>query len=582
MTSLVFDIEFINNKDVFDEYRRQYTSVERLAYNYIADTPFENRLKTTEYQKATSNLNVYLKSKNNVDLIINNSYLMLCLISNANTKVSSLEEISDLDKKTRERLVKDIKSLNNKLSKMTSKKKKIQKKIEKINKKIAKKQGQITHIDNKKYKCVDGTVDLTRNYTKQQWRIKHSKEINGHIITKEELNEARLHPVYIIGESAHHGNRLCWIEKEYTVDKKTGEILNEELYFDLCFNRGKKSKSTHIIIKPKDKLPDNYKKLIEQFYILDKNPDMKPVALTYTIKANQLTISYDEKELNRGKYEHIQRIPNRVMSIDNNPNYLGYSIVDWYSSSDYRIIDTGIYSIKDINDEWFALNKEKNVKPDDERRIKNSNKRTHEIFEITHSLIHKANYYKCSLFGIEDLNIQSNDRLIGSNLNYLCNNMWMRNDMYTNINKLCNIFNITCLDVKCNYSSIYGNIIFRKEGLSDPINAALEIGRRTYEYYNQYKIKTKKQIHNIIKPVESDFKQSIAEALEAFRFYHANDEVKCAQFNNLYTKFMTDMIDLFDLYNVLKKTGTPYRVPVKTNQNDGRFSSLKSKVKFIH
>jgi hypothetical protein len=45
---------------------------------------------------------------------------------------------------------------------------------------------------------------------------------------------------------------------------------------------------------------------------------------------------------------------------------------------------------------------------------------------------------------------------------------------------------------------------------------------------------------------------------------------------------MTDTIDLFDLYNVLKKTGTPYRVPVKTNQKDGRFSSLKSKVKFIH
>jgi hypothetical protein len=82
--------------------------------------------------------------------------------------------------------------------------------------------------------------------------------------------------------------------------------------------------------------------------------------------------------------------------------------------------------------------------------------------------------------------------------------------------------------MQCSYSSIYGNIIFRKEGLSDPINAALEIGRRTYEYYNQYKIKTKKQIHNIIKPVESDFKQSIAEALEAFRFHHANDEVKCA------------------------------------------------------
>lgn len=466
--------------------------------------------------------------------------------------------------------------MNEKISKLTSSKKKSVEKKNKLKEKVSKKQAQITHIDNKKYKCVDGTTSLMRRYTNQQWKLQHNEEIKGEVITKEELQEARLHPIHIIGESAHHGNRFCWIEKEEVVDEETGEIT-EVFYFDLCFDRIKKSNSTHIILKITNKLNQNHIKMLEKFYELDKNDNLIPVALTYNITSDKLTITYNEKELYKNEYTHIQRIPNRVMAIDNNPNYLGWSIVDWYSSSDYRIIQSGIYSIKEINDEWFALNRLGNVSSDDERRIDNHNKREHEIYEITHNLIHKANYYKCSLFGIEDLNIISTDRILGQNLNALCNNLWMRNDMFNNIHKLCNIFNIRCLDINASYSSIYGNIIFRKEGLSDPINASLEIGRRAYEFYNQYIIKTKDKIRNIIKPVGSDFKKSIAEALEAFRLHNNKNADKQIQF----AKFMTDTTDLYELYLVLKKTGTPYRVPIK--QNDVlRFLSPKSKVKIIH
>lgn len=412
-----------------------------------------------------------------------------------------------------------------------------------------------------------------RRYTKQQWKLQHNVEVKS-VISKEELTESMLHPIYIIGESAHHGNRFCWIEKEEVVDEETGEI-ESVFYFDLSFDRIKKSKSTHIKIRIDNKCSYNYKKLIELFYELDKNKDKCPIALTYTISKDKLCITYNESELY--KNHHIERIPNRVMSIDNNPNYLGWSIVDWYSSSEYKIIQSGVYSIKEINDEWFALNSLKNISSDNERRIDNHNKREHEIFEITHNLIHKANYYKCSLFGIEDLSIVSTDRILGQNLNALCNNLWLRNNMFNNIHKLCNMYNIKCLDINCKYSSIYGNIIFRKDKLSDPINASLEVGRRTYEFYNQYIIKTKEIQHNIIKPVGSDFKKSITEALEAFRLHNEN----CADKQTMFAKFMTDTTDLYELYLVLKKTGTPYRVPIK--QNDvSRFLSPKSKVNVIH
>lgn len=97
MTSLVFDTEIVENKSVFDDYRREYTSVERLAYNYISDRDVKDRLTTFEYHKASSELISYLKSKNNVDLITSKSYLLNCLISNANSKVNSLEELKKID-----------------------------------------------------------------------------------------------------------------------------------------------------------------------------------------------------------------------------------------------------------------------------------------------------------------------------------------------------------------------------------------------------------------------------------------------------------------------------------------------------
>jgi len=97
MTSLTFDIEIVENKSVFNNYRREYTSVERLAYNYISDRDVKDRLSTFEYQKSNSDIQIYLKSKNNVDLITSNSYLLNCLISNANSKVNSLEELKKID-----------------------------------------------------------------------------------------------------------------------------------------------------------------------------------------------------------------------------------------------------------------------------------------------------------------------------------------------------------------------------------------------------------------------------------------------------------------------------------------------------
>ena len=68
-----------------------------------------------------------------------------------------------------------------------------------------------------------------------------------------------------------------------------------------------------------------------------------------------------------------------------NPNYIGWSVVDWKSSSVFYIVQTGVYSIKDLNDKDFSL-KGKGLASDSKQRTYISNKRNHEILQISKNL----------------------------------------------------------------------------------------------------------------------------------------------------------------------------------------------------
>ena len=187
------------------------------------------------------------------------------------------------------------------------------------------------------------------------------------------------------------------------------------------------------------------------------------------------------------------------MSLDLNPNYIGWSIVDWKSESEFKLVKSGIYSIKNLNDKDFNL-KNKHLDSSSKERQYISNKRNHEVLEISKNIINKAIYYKCQIVSIEDLNIKSSDKGLGKNYNKLVNNCWNRNTLVNNLCKRCNIFNIKLLKVKPEYSSFIGNILYRSLNLPDMVLASIEIGRRAYEFYNQYISKTKQQKKNIVQP----------------------------------------------------------------------------------
>ena len=247
------------------------------------------------------------------------------------------------------------------------------------------------------------------------------------------------------------------------------------------------------------------------------------------------------------------------MSIDLNPNYIGYSIVDWKSSSEFKVITSGVYSIKHLNDLDFNL-KGKSISSDDPKRIYLSNKRQHEILEISKNLINKAIYYKCSIFSMEDLSIKSSDKENGKRFNKLVNNLWCRNLLVNNISKRCNIFKIKLLKVKPEYSSFIGNFLFRNLNLPDMVLSSIEISRRAYEFNCQYITKTKNIKKNIIQPLVSDFKDLIIKSLEEF---------------NINEKFES----LIDIYYFFKKYGMKYRISFDNNQKFYRFFSDCSLIK---
>ena len=246
-----------------------------------------------------------------------------------------------------------------------------------------------------------------------------------------------------------------------------------------------------------------------------------------------------------------------------NPNYIGWSIVDWKSESEFKVIKSGIYSIKELNDKDFGL-KWKGLDPCSKERKYITNKRNYEAIQIIKNIINKAIYYKCQIISIEDLNIKSSDRELGKQYNKLVNNSWNRNQFVNNLTKRCNIFNIKLLKVKPEYSSFIGNFLYRSLNKPDMVLASIEIGRRGYEYYNQYISRTKEQIKNIIQPRISDFRHFYKKSLEEFQIEDKS-------------------LSLKELYYIFKKSKMLYRLSIdKFDLQFSRFFTPKSYMKMIN
>lgn len=289
---------------------------------------------------------------------------------------------------------------------------------------------------------------------------------------------------------------------------------------------------------------------------------MESKTLPVTIRMNQtyIYLTFDYNKIKEVKLK-TSLIKNRIMSIDQNPNYIGWIVIDWFDEDNYTIIDKGVISNKPLSDKWFSL-KDKGIDSNDKKRIYLVNKRNYEICKIGQLLTNLARHYQCSIFSIEKLNFKDSNPDKGKRVNTLCNNLWCRTVLYSQLRKYTSLYNITFLEVISNYSSFIGNLVYRQEKLPDMILASIEIGRRGYEFYHQYILGDKQKEKNIILPKLELVTERISKSLEEL-------------------KIPSQYETLLELYSAIKKSKHKYRLSLEECMTSPSFSSKDYKRKGI-
>ena len=337
-------------------------------------------------------------------------------------------------------------------------------------------------------------------------------------ISKEEFQIKKLRPLYSVGESPQKGNR------------KFSIITENHIIF-------KPNKYEHFLLEINPSR--NYQKYLLE---LSDLANQKKIPIDFKLGLEYIYISFD---LNKLKSEKVisEKIKDRYFAIDMNPNYVGYTVIDWIDGQNYKIIDKGAISLKDLNDFDNSL-KGKGFTSDSKERKYISNKRNYEISDIAHKLERIANHYECENFVMEDLSIPSKDNGKGKRFNRLCNNQWCRNRFCNIIKKLCKLDKIKILEVIPNYTSFIGNLVYRSEKLPDFVLASIEISRRGYEFNHQYILKDKDKKKNIVQGNFDEDKVVYAQSLEEL---------------NISEQFSSFQ----ELYDIIKKSKTRYRFPLE-------------------
>lgn len=329
-------------------------------------------------------------------------------------------------------------------------------------------------------------------------------------ISHEEFEIKRLLPIYSIGQALSKSNRKF-------------QILDcETILF-------KPSSKNHIILTLTG-LSLKYRQYLTR---LCEIQELRQIPITYKLDLEYVYITFDYNVLKTYKY-NVKK--NRIFAIDMNPNYVGYSVADWKSETEFNLVTSGVISLENLTKYENNLHKSSDSK--EVKYIKN--KRKFETIEIAKQLFNLCKHYKCETFAIEDLSIKSKDTQKGKSTNRLCNNQWCRDLLEQQIKKRILASSTKFIAVLPQYNSMIGNLLYRDLQLPDMILASIEIGRRGYEFTNQYIYKRKPIKKNIIFPVFESCKVKLTKSLEEFGYFEQIEDWK-------------------DIFDWLKKSKQRYR-----------------------
>ncbi len=168
------------------------------------------------------------------------------------------------------------------------------------------------------------------------------------------------------------------------------------------------------------------------------------------------------------------KIKNRYLSFDLNPQYIGFSILESEGEDKFRILHKECISFENLNTRL-------RLSSTDLKQVKQNNKRIHEISQVWKYIFGVAEHYKVAYCSMEDLDFKEkgiNDN--AKEANRQTKNLWHRERTTALVTKYCNISGIKLITVNACYSSFIGNI---KYNYFDPVAASIEIGRRGITKY---------------------------------------------------------------------------------------------------
>ena len=99
----------------------------------------------------------------------------------------------------------------------------------------------------------------------------------------------------------------------------------------------------------------NLKKGVKKILVKLKDlQNSSAMPISYKLDLNYVYLTFDESKVFEKKVE-LKSKKNRVLAVDINPNYIGWSVVDWMDERYFNVVKTGCYSFKALNDKQFAL-----------------------------------------------------------------------------------------------------------------------------------------------------------------------------------------------------------------------------------
>ena len=328
---------------------------------------------------------------------------------------------------------------------------------------------------------VFGKRSLLQSITKDANKgIRNPKKI-------QEWEESRKRNIYVVGEANQKGNRFI------NFDLVNNQIVYKPKHKQKCVIELYKYKDKRINFNKLQYLIDNKEisitSTINKEYIcltfdlnsyLGINQRLKEIkcSLQKEIKEKNITDKQVIKDMYSIEYKKleeglsIKNIKNRYCSIDMNPDGIGVSIFD--SKNDKQIFLEKFYI------DYSKNNLNLGLSTDNEKNLKQTNKRKSEILYSLSRLFKKLIHYGVYNFVMEELNFTDID---GKRItNRKINNVWNKELILQKIKKEICLSNMNLIEVNPVYTSFIGNIQHEE---FDPIAASIEIGRRGSSKYKK-------------------------------------------------------------------------------------------------